>query len=463
MTMSETILIEEALQPGENAAAMNESRREAIETPSEEASIPASEVRDDEPKALEEAAVTDDSTQSQDDDTEIRSKVVPKPVTVEDVSEPEPEPAAELVQATQVTETTLSGDTHLTPKVSVLTTTASPATSEANEPLPPLSGGSPDGALLRLQLPPGVENANGPPPTDAQDVRDQPERISSDVSLPTPTALSYLDADSPPVTKEAIRQSTLNAARRGRPGVYNDSPSSYSHSSLGSAAYSSDVFSRADHGVESIATWSPSDRYSLKTEGHPPREHHPPEFHRSWTSPDARMPQPPMSHIGGSPTQPRFPPPSPFPFNEHVPSSGYQMLATKLSGDIGGIQVKPIYRRFEALNHRLLLSLQDEIQNLEEQLSGVDSADTQNRTYPGGIYPASLRQEAASGGELYWRKTEILTQIGYRLHQYSKSAGILIKGRDADVSGRQAPHVVSRHHRSSCTYDQRCPGLQRFP
>lgn len=82
--------------------------------------------------------------------------------------------------------------------------------------------------------------------------------------------------------------------------------------------------------------------------------------------------------------------------------------------------VKPIYRRFEALNHRLLLHLQDELSELEEQLHRLDTTDTQTRRLQSSILPASRRAEFLAGGELQWHKTDILGKIGSKLGQYSE-------------------------------------------
>lgn len=82
--------------------------------------------------------------------------------------------------------------------------------------------------------------------------------------------------------------------------------------------------------------------------------------------------------------------------------------------------LKPIYRRFEALNHRVLLHMQDELSELEEQLHRLDTTDTQTRRAQSRILPASRRAEHLAGGELQWHKTDVLSKIGYKLGQYSK-------------------------------------------
>ncbi|KAI1743825.1 hypothetical protein F4680DRAFT_407616 [Xylaria scruposa] len=111
-----------------------------------------------------------------------------------------------------------------------------------------------------------------------------------------------------------------------------------------------------------------------------------------------------------------------LPRAEKLPLTGYELLASRLSSlsaDRGG-QLRPIYRRFEALNHRMLLHLQDEICELEEKLHRLDTADTQNRRLPNGILPASRRAEFGSGGEFQWHKADILGQIAWKLDQYNR-------------------------------------------
>lgn len=82
--------------------------------------------------------------------------------------------------------------------------------------------------------------------------------------------------------------------------------------------------------------------------------------------------------------------------------------------------IQPIYRRFKAMNHRLLLHLQDELSELEEQLHRLDTADTQTRRLQNRILPASRRAEVLAGGELQSHKADILAKIGLKLGQYSE-------------------------------------------
>jgi hypothetical protein len=133
-----------------------------------------------------------------------------------------------------------------------------------------------------------------------------------------------------------------------------------------------------------------------------------------------------MNPLSPSDLTPRNPhPPSHyFPRIERPPVTGYELLASKLSDHSGSDtvveeRIKPMYRKFEALNHRLLLHLQDEISELEEQLHRVDAADTEARRTYHEILPASRRAAAEMGGELQWHKIDILGRIGYKLAQYS--------------------------------------------
>jgi hypothetical protein len=117
--------------------------------------------------------------------------------------------------------------------------------------------------------------------------------------------------------------------------------------------------------------------------------------------------------------------PHALPRAEKIPVTGYELLASRLSysrdADERGERIRPMYRKFEALNHRLLLHLQDEISELEEQLHRLDNADTQSRRTDRFIVPASRRAAAQAGGELQWHKTDVLGRIGYKLAQYSMS------------------------------------------
>ncbi|KAL7918777.1 hypothetical protein ACQKWADRAFT_231849 [Trichoderma austrokoningii] len=123
-----------------------------------------------------------------------------------------------------------------------------------------------------------------------------------------------------------------------------------------------------------------------------------------------------------SPMQPSFSSQLPMP-NYQVPGlplSGYELLVARLTGSMTGKKLAPIYRRFEALHHRLLLHMQDELTEMEEQLRNLDAADTQLRKHHGGIHPASRRLESNSSTDAIWRRRDLIKSIAEKLYQYNQ-------------------------------------------
>ena len=112
-------------------------------------------------------------------------------------------------------------------------------------------------------------------------------------------------------------------------------------------------------------------------------------------------------------------------------SSGYGLIASRLSTphpDEAQHQLPPLYRRFEHLNHRVLLHLQDEIAQMEEELHVLDeyeemhrsvTADQEGKNKP---TPASRRMDAQAEthSNLHQRRNELLGSIISKTEQYSK-------------------------------------------
>lgn len=144
-------------------------------------------------------------------------------------------------------------------------------------------------------------------------------------------------------------------------------------------------------------------------------------------APSALVQPPPFHH---SPTHPPHYQPHPTgPDLTKTTVVGYELLADKLSevpkdGRIvpGEEAVVPMYRKFEHLNHRVLLHLQDEISELEEELRCLDEciAQCSPRDQVGHVHPASRRGDARYGNELHYRRTELLGRVYLKLGQYSK-------------------------------------------
>ncbi|KAH7336746.1 hypothetical protein BKA66DRAFT_77710 [Pyrenochaeta sp. MPI-SDFR-AT-0127] len=128
---------------------------------------------------------------------------------------------------------------------------------------------------------------------------------------------------------------------------------------------------------------------------------------------------------------------------------GYELLAEKLSeppkeSKPRAGKIVPMYRKFEHLNHRVLLHLQDEVSELEEELRYLDEciAQTSPRDEAGHAYPSSRRSDARYGNELHYRRTELLGRIFQKLGQYNQalsSFNNLLK--DLDPASPEATHA----------------------
>ncbi|KAI8627193.1 hypothetical protein F5Y19DRAFT_465968 [Xylariaceae sp. FL1651] len=244
-----------------------------------------------------------------------------------------------------------------------------------------------------------------------------------------PDALSFLDSDSPQVTPESIERTVQEATKSSPDSAKSTSPSTHSTSSTSSGFRDdvSDAF--VDHETDRSTSpersidGDPRGRSSaeadirMKTGKNRKRSYGTPEMPRGnvqhpHISPEVLTPRVSNQHFAKH-----------LPRAEKLPLTGYELLASRLSAtspDRGGPCLRPMYRKFELLNHRLLLHLQDEICELEEQLHRLDTADTQNRRLQNCILPASRRAESVSGGELQWHKTDILGKIGFKLEQYNR-------------------------------------------
>lgn len=162
--------------------------------------------------------------------------------------------------------------------------------------------------------------------------------------------------------------------------------------------------------------------YSLATENSYVMAPHP-----SMAPPGSMVQQPPFCAHS---QPPHYQPQPTGPDLSRTTVVGYELLADKLSGvqknDMRGPiegSVVPMYRKFEQLNHRILLHLQDEISEMEEELRYLDECIAQySPTHEAGhVQPASRRGESRYGGALQYRRTDLLGRIYLKLGQYSKS------------------------------------------
>lgn len=278
-------------------------------------------------------------------------------------------------------------------------------------------------------------------------MREHKHQVGSTIisELQKPDPLSFLEIDSPPVTERSILQAITEASDNWSPRSMSSFESiDSSHSSAAETNTTTPEQSIRGDSSPTRPVSRPTPLYRDRTEKRESRTRRP-QLHPQLSEAEDRYGTPEMAR--GSAKHPHFPPdelqprlagqryPKHLPRAEKLPMTGYELVAAKLSASDSRTArrasdsssrseeqatIKPIYRKFEALNHRLLLHLQDELSELEEQLHRLDTADTQTRRLQNCILPASRRTEFMTGGELQWRKTDILGKIGFKLGQYSK-------------------------------------------
>ena len=154
----------------------------------------------------------------------------------------------------------------------------------------------------------------------------------------------------------------------------------------------------------------------------PPQPYHMPLLPYHWPanhvfSPPHSPPQYMNGHISPHDIPPAPDPPDPT----EKTVTGYEQLAQELA--TAESSIKPMYRRFNYLNHRILLHLQDELCELEEQLRNFDEvvARVEPDLPNGQKAPASRRREAAHGLEIHRQRTFILGRIAAKTKQYNEN------------------------------------------
>ncbi|KAI1171549.1 hypothetical protein F4777DRAFT_591158 [Nemania sp. FL0916] len=241
-------------------------------------------------------------------------------------------------------------------------------------------------------------------------------------------AMNFLDTDSPLLTSEAIQRTVKDIGRLSPDTIKSTSPLPHRTSFtanghhddpfVGFGGHETDRSISPEHSVNEDQRGRATDETGPRAGAGKRRRrgHGTPEMPRGHIQqlslpPEDLTPRATYQHFGRPP-----------PRAEKAPLTGYELLASRLSAlsaDRNG-PLRPIYRRFEALNHRILLHLQDEICELEEQLQGLDTQDTQLRRLPNGIIPASRRADYSSNGEFGWHRTDLLAKIAFKLDQYNR-------------------------------------------
>ncbi|KAI2624485.1 hypothetical protein GGS21DRAFT_532512 [Xylaria nigripes] len=250
-------------------------------------------------------------------------------------------------------------------------------------------------------------------------------------SISKPNAVSFLDADAPLAIPEGVHRATKESSKTSPDTAKSTLPSAHG-TSLAASGFREDISDiTPDH--ETDESISPERSADGVPKARMPNEAEPRTRmgkSRKQSYGTREMPRPNVSYPYGPPEEPPLRGQNlhfveQLPRAEKLPLTGYDLLASKLSAtstDRGGRYLRPIYRRFEMLNHRMLLIFQDELCELEQQLQRIDMADTQSRRLPlqNGILPASRRAEAVSGTELQWHRENILWRIGFKLEQYNR-------------------------------------------
>ncbi|KAJ6785121.1 hypothetical protein PWT90_07941 [Aphanocladium album] len=190
------------------------------------------------------------------------------------------------------------------------------------------------------------------------------------------------------------------------------------------------------------------------------------------------FPPPPLPPMSPPPFGMPHPPPMLMPegqmiHHEPPPLSGYELLASRLSCGLGSIP--PLYRRFQELHNRVLLSMTDELNQLTEKLHLMDAADHNNRIYRDGVLPASCRVDVTDPNEVNTARNQLMDHIQQKMYQYGKQMECfekLARFRDAMPSevheyksflATHAPVVPSEMRFLDQTHDLMClPGSNYY-
>ncbi|KAJ5601604.1 hypothetical protein N7510_011138 [Penicillium lagena] len=110
--------------------------------------------------------------------------------------------------------------------------------------------------------------------------------------------------------------------------------------------------------------------------------------------------------------------------------SGYGLVASHLTQPAAEEKTgfPPLYRRFENLNHRVLLHLQDEIAQMEEDLQALDEYDELHRSTTAEeegtkVVPASRRMDVKHQvySSLHYRRMDLMSTLVQKTEQYNNA------------------------------------------
>lgn len=105
-----------------------------------------------------------------------------------------------------------------------------------------------------------------------------------------------------------------------------------------------------------------------------------------------------------------------LPCSEHV---GYALVAARMAGDVKS-QTSPMYRRFRRLSHRLLLSYQVRLADLERELHIQDSIEASDREGSSRVSELEQRVRADNGDVFLRNRFDVLDRIEDILIKYNQ-------------------------------------------
>ena len=269
-------------------------------------------------------------------------------------------------------------------------------------------------------------------PLLSQKLRSRPDTANSVTSVPK----LYLGADTFPFRDHHSRRASaarlrrLPAATSQNQELYGKCPESYYGPS-------------SNNTIPGIETQSVHSFSSAKVQDLPQVSSDcssPPHQQHIFDSVEMPSPPPSQSKPTSSSSAKTSPSYASFPTTNRKSSSGYSLLASSIStwNPSSDAVLRPIYRKFETLNNRILLYLQDEICEMEQDLQELDEAiaTEEERMLKGGLpsHPGvglgkasrkrrreSRRQECKFPSQLQWARQELMGRLMGKVSQYSMS------------------------------------------
>ena len=243
-------------------------------------------------------------------------------------------------------------------------------------------------------------------------VRVRPKRPP--VNKPNP--LNFLDRDSPEMSPERIRQSIEMASSRS---VSSASSGLWDDASNPLGGHETDRSTSPERSINGDGTEPPRFRATGRTDTK--------NTANGYGSPEISYASGNQGHMSPDAATPRAPNQGPFmyPPRPEMPSlSGYNPVSTA-PPEPAQPALRPICRRFQGINHRLLLQLQHELSDLEEQLDKLDGAETPNPWSQDRMHPPPRPAEPYWDNGRYHHRLELMSQAGFKLDRYCRSHNVL--------------------------------------